>query len=68
MNGAELPCGSVLQVEPADSNYSQKQRPAEESERSAKESEIVPPHDESKPESKTEVQPADDLDEFFDSL
>lgn len=25
MNGAELPCGAILQVQPADSNYEQKQ-------------------------------------------
>lgn len=25
MNGAELPCGSILHVEPADANYKQRQ-------------------------------------------
>lgn len=60
MNGAELPCGSLLRVEPADSNNDNKQyglRTTQEAERGGEEL------DES-----GNTTRVDDLDEFFASL
>ena len=72
MNGAELPCGSVLHVEPADPQYKQNK-----SERSYGPSSGDTMKEESEaPAIKEAVDggndkdnsPADDLDDFFDSL
>jgi len=75
MNGAELPCGSILQVEPADTGYSQKNA------KYAPQSSGADPTTttvingaqllQGKPEdrAKEEVQEEDsDLDDFFESL
>jgi len=79
MNGAELYCGSVLQVQPADSNYSdpyQKLAPSS-SEQEQNQQQLPPTTDpagmsEEKPVEETAVgddkEEGSDLDDFFGSL
>ena len=73
MNGAELPCGSILQVEPSDSSYGQN------SSRYAPQSQPQPTTGKKNQNVKDEKeQPAgeegdkkdndSDLDDFFESL
>jgi hypothetical protein len=72
MNGAELPCGSILRVEPADPKY-KKSQPGE-----AREEDVghygLSSCAYTKVQSNVPAQegsgdnPDDDLDDFFDSL
>ncbi|CAB9520224.1 expressed unknown protein [Seminavis robusta] len=81
MNGAELPCGSILQVQPADSNYQQQQQllssygPPKTGDTSSSNANIrkAPPPDGSKDtETGATKENGDDddedLDDFFESL
>jgi len=64
MNGAELPCGSVLRVEPARSNRNtvatQNNHPTVEASNTA--------IDEKKSETNAVEEGEEDLDDFFESL
>lgn len=75
MNGAELPCGSILRVEPADPQYTKSKT---EEDREEGGGYYGPPscvdRTDNKSPSNTPSQegsgdsPGDDLDDFFDSL
>jgi hypothetical protein len=79
MNGAELPCGSILHVEPATSNYDDTQQP-QPPRQSHSSTNVHHRHDSSNVEDAPLVHVpdanplkptdtnSDDLDEFFDSL
>jgi hypothetical protein len=71
MNGAELPCGSILSVEPADPNYGkhhQQQRPPQSEKDPVKFGESFIRNDIREKADKCRQPANDDLDEFFDSL
>ena len=75
MNSAELPCGSILRVQPADSNYDNQQQrqihkkteaygePRDNVLENAESSRLMASDSDKKLDGET-----DDLDEFFESL
>lgn len=70
MNGAELPCGSILRVQPADSSYSQsasKYAPQLTTTGAVVTAAKRPPVVDDKEGDKKEDDDSD-LDDFFDSL
>jgi uncharacterized FlaG/YvyC family protein len=73
MNGAELPCGAILQVQPADSTYSNSQQQLsahgaqQNQETNQRSSHEQPMTSDDKVEGKQD-DIEDDLDDFFGSL
>ena len=76
LNGVELPCGSLLSVQPADFDYKKKNTSKKnnnqndiksQTRHSMKEENVIDtePHP---LEGKTDDNPEDDLDDFFSSL
>ena len=75
MNGAELPCGSILRVEPADPQYTKSQTEEHgEKDRGYSGPPSCVDATDNKSQSNEPPQegsgdnPGDDLDDFFDSL
>lgn len=79
MNGAELPCGSILRVEPADVTYQKQQQITPPSRQCAQIYSGKSPLDDARDkadvsqqtrcDSATKIaEESDELDEFFDSL
>jgi hypothetical protein len=73
MNGAELPCGSVLHVEPASSNNAASGTTSQQSHYGpAKSQALERPHGEVEkdetPAADNDDDDEEDLDDFFDSL
>lgn len=73
MNGAELPCGSVIRVEPADSSFSSRQTSHPYGPQEPDQEKTLSQGDDAQGEraAPTSADPpadSDDLDDFFDSL
>lgn len=68
LNGVELPCGSILSVEPADMNYKEKQARKECNDEDIKRVQIEEKGMRNAPSNTLEDVDDDNLDDFFASL